>query len=136
MDRKEFLATFGLGAVGLLCLGGCKSDENSIIDAPTNVDFTLDLTSPANAALNTNGGYVYNAGVVVARTTAGAFVAVSQRCTHQGTTVVFEAGNNRFHCPNHGSNFATNGSVINGPAERTLTTYRTELNGTSLRVFS
>jgi cytochrome b6-f complex iron-sulfur subunit len=138
MNRKEFLSTIGLGAAAVACsycLNGCSPLSNPIT-APTNVDFTLDLNVPANAALKTNGGYVYNGGVIVARTTSGAYVAVSQLCTHAGGTVQYVPSSNSFYCPNHGSNFATNGSVLNGPATSSLGTYHTALTGTSLRVYS
>jgi cytochrome b6-f complex iron-sulfur subunit len=138
MDRKEFLSTLGLGAAALACsycLNGCKPLDNPIT-APTNVDFTLDLTSPANAALNTNGGYLYQGGVIVARTASGTYVALSQTCTHAGSTVQYVEGSNRFYCPSHGSNFGTDGSVVNGPASSPLARYITTLTGTSLRVHS
>lgn len=138
MDRKEFLSVFGMGAVAVVCtycLGGCKQDNNPI-SAPANVDFTLDLTNPAYAALRTNGGYVYNGGVIVARTVAGTYVAVSQACTHQGTTVIYDPGGNQFYCQAHGSTFATTGAVTRGPAPSPLMAYKTTLTGNSLRVYS
>jgi cytochrome b6-f complex iron-sulfur subunit len=138
MNRKEFLSTLGLGTAAVACsycLNGC-SPLNNPITAPTNVDFTLDLTAPANAALKTNGGYLYSGGIIVARTVSGTYVAVSQICTHAGGTVQYVSGANSFYCPNHGSSFATNGSVINGPATSSLTAYHTSLTGTSLRVYS
>ncbi len=137
MDRKEFLSRFGVGAAVAVCgycIAGCKNPD--AITGPTNVNFTLDLSQSANSALNHNGGYVYNGGVIVARTVNGTYVAVSQACTHQGTTVYYDATNNRFSCPAHGSNFATDGSVINGPASSPLTRYNTQLNGTLLKVYS
>jgi cytochrome b6-f complex iron-sulfur subunit len=138
MNRKEFLSTLGLGAAAVACsycLNGC-SPLNNPITAPTNVDFTLDLTTPANAALKTNGGYLYSEGIIIARTVSGTYVAVSQLCTHAGGTVQYVSSANSFYCPNHGSSFATNGSVINGPATSSLTAYHTSLTGTSLRVYS
>ena len=138
MDRKEFLSVLGLSAAAIACtccFGGCEADS-SVAAPPTNVDFTLDLSDPANSPLNTNGGYVYRSGIIVARTGGGTFVALSSGCTHQGTTVFYDSTNNRFHCPNHGSNFATDGGVLNGPATSPLARYNTSLNGTSLRVFS
>ncbi len=138
MDIKEFLATLGLGAAAVVCtycLNGCTPTDNPIT-APTNVDFTLDLTAPANASLKTNGGYIYNGGVIVARTKDGSYVAVSQTCTHAGGTVEYLPSSNRFYCPNHGSNFSTDGSVVNGPAASPLRKYNTTLTGTSLRVTS
>ena len=138
MDRKEFLTTLGLGAAAVACsycLNGCSPLSNPV-SAPTNVDFTLDLTASANAALKTNGGYLYNGGLIVARTVSGTYVALSQLCTHAGGTVQYVPNQNLFYCPNHGSTFSTNGSVINGPATSGLTAYHTSLSGTSLRVYS
>lgn len=138
MDRKEFLSIVGVGAAALLyqsCLTGCNP-QNSLVNAPTNVDFSLDLSSPSNAALAKDGGYVYNGGVIVARVSAGNFVAVSQACTHQGSTVIYQSSAKDFYCRSHGSRFSTNGSVINGPASTPLKQYNVSLNGTSLRVYS
>jgi cytochrome b6-f complex iron-sulfur subunit len=138
MDRKEFLASLGIGAAFFAfstCVNGCNV-ANPVDSAPTNVDFTLDLTASANAALKTNGGYIYKDGIIVAKTISGDYVAVYSACTHEGTTVSYDSSGNRFHCPSHGSNFFTNGSVINGPATQALHQYNTALTGNSLRVYS
>lgn len=135
MDRKEFLALTGmsLGAFVLATCGiGCKKEE----EESATKDFTLDLNAASNAALKNNGGSVVNDGVIVARTNAGAFIAVASACTHQGTTVNYEAANNRFRCPNHGAVFNESGGVVSGPASRALTQYKTELNGSNLRIFT
>jgi Rieske Fe-S protein len=55
----------------------------------------------------------------VKRTGASSFDAFSMICTHQGCTVEVVNGQ-RFDCPCHGSRFANDGSVINGPASRPL----------------
>jgi len=139
MDRKEFLSVLGLGAAAVaceICLGGCNNPNAGMnITAPTNVDFTLDLTNPAWAGLAAAGGYVYNGGVIVAHASGG-YVAVSQACTHQGSTILFDASNNTFFCPAHGSRFSLTGGVLNGPAGSPLGTYKTSLTGNSLRVYS
>ncbi|HVN48684.1 MAG TPA: Rieske (2Fe-2S) protein [Bacteroidota bacterium] len=138
MDRKEFLALLGTGTAVVLCsafLKACKPLDQ-ITSPSTNVDFTLDLTAPANNALKNIGGYIYNDNIIIAHVNDGSYVAVSSICTHQGGTVAYQTNGNEFHCPNHGSNFATNGSVINGPANSPLVTYKTSLNGTQLRITS
>jgi cytochrome b6-f complex iron-sulfur subunit len=118
------------------CFSACKKDDGDGKKNTSPVDFTLDLNASSNAALKNNGGYVVTNSVIVARTSSGNYIAVQAACTHQGTTLQYDNSNNRFHCPNHGSNFSTSGAVINGPASSSLTQYNTELNGTSLRVFS
>lgn len=48
-------------------------------------------------------------------------VAFSQKCTHLGCVVFFEADEDRWHCPCHEGNFdAVTGDVISGPPTRPL----------------
>lgn len=48
-------------------------------------------------------------------------VAFSQKCTHLGCVVYFEADEDRWHCPCHEGNFdARTGAVISGPPPRPL----------------
>ncbi len=136
MDRKEFLSTIGLSSGALIlaaCLGSCKKDTGGGGSAPV-VDFTLDLSQPANAPLNNIGGYIYSNGVIVAKTTAGNIIAVSASCPHQGTNVQYQSGSNRFYCPNHGATFNIAGGVTGGPANSALKQYTVTASGNSLRV--
>ena len=146
MRRYEFLSVLGVSAGTVMLapfLASCSKSSMNTTTPPVvtpPIDFTLDLTQPANSALTSNGGYLINNGVIIARTSTGDFVAVQSACTHQGYTLEFDNVNTRFHCPNpavgHGSNFASTGSVINGPAISALKKYSTTLTGNSLRVFS
>jgi cytochrome b6-f complex iron-sulfur subunit len=139
MDRKEFLITLGKGAavagIASLCVG-CAANNTDVPTAPTGVDMTLDLTQSGNQALNTVGGSIVKDGIIIGRSDNTSFVAVSSACTHQGTTIQFQLNNNRFYCNNHGSTYALDGTVTNGPATRSLTKYNTTFSGNSLRVFS
>jgi Rieske Fe-S protein len=48
-------------------------------------------------------------------------VAFSQKCTHLGCVVYFQADEDRWHCPCHEGNFATlTGAVDSGPPPRPL----------------
>lgn len=143
MDRKEFLTAIGMGAASvavLNCIGGCSKESNgdspSPTPAPTGVDFTLDLNATANNALKTNGGYIYSNGIIVARTTAGAYIAVSQVCTHQNYNVVYEPTSNQFYCNNHGATFSATGVSSGIETSTPLKSYNTALTGTSLRIYS
>lgn len=146
MKRNEFFSVLGISA-GMIYLApvltSCsKSSVDATIPPPGGgnggaVDFTLDLTSPTYTALNTNGGSVVKDNIIIAKTSAGVYIAVTSICTHQQyNPISFESANSRFHCPNHGSNFNFDGSVINGPATSALKKYNTQLTGTNLRVYA
>ncbi len=158
MTRAEFLRSLGLSSASLMavyCMGGLTacSSEDPKPDANTNtggggtngggqtgkVDVTLNLNEIKYSSLQQNGQatILSNEGIIVARTNKGDFVALSKSCTHQGIQVAFQAGSDRFNCPEHGSNFSTTGSVINGPATRALKQYKTtfDSNANTLRVY-
>jgi cytochrome b6-f complex iron-sulfur subunit len=133
MDRKSFLSQVGIGAAALLvpaCIGGLAGCAKT--DTNPKVDFTVDT---ATGALSSNGGFLVSNNVIVARTNTGTFIAVAAACTHQGTTINYNASGNKFICPNHGAQFDSNGAVTQGPAATNLTKYNTSLTGTSLRVY-
>jgi cytochrome b6-f complex iron-sulfur subunit len=139
MDRKDFLATIGMSAatLALLSCAGCKKDSSgSSVSGPTGVDFTLDLSLSANAALLSNGGYLAANNVLVARSTTGAYIAVQQSCTHENYPLIYQGSTGHFYCNNHGSAFSEGGAVLNSPANRNLTVYKTTLTGNSLRIYS
>ncbi len=140
MDRKEFLKQLGLTSAVIFtgaCLGSCsKENDTSNPSPPSTIDFTLNLTDAANAALKNAGGFMYKNGIIIAKTLSGSFIAVSQTCTHQGGTVEFQANNNRLYCPVHGAMFQVDGSVLAGPANKPLSVYKTSLSGNNLRIFS
>lgn len=135
MDRKEFIASLGFSAASLMlasCLGGCSKTGGT--PAPSNVDFTIDITQPAYSALANPGGYVYANGIIIAKTTSGTIIAVSQSCTHEGATVQYQNSSNRFYCPRHGATFSNSGSVISGPTSTALKQYTVTQNGNSVRI--
>jgi cytochrome b6-f complex iron-sulfur subunit len=136
MTRKNFLIKMGIGAGAaalLTCVGACNKTNGNMPAAP-NVDFTLDLTAPANKALLTKGGFIYQDGVIIAYTASGKYIALSQVCTHQGYTVQYDLSSDTVYCPAHGSDFADNGSVNNGPADAGLKTYTLTRSGNMLHI--
>jgi cytochrome b6-f complex iron-sulfur subunit len=138
MERKEFLrTTFAMCGLALIPAGIIESCTKQNFGGPTNVNFTLDLTNPANASLNSVGGSVIANGVIVVRLNTTTFEALSATCTHQGCTVGYNASRQTMVCPCHGGTYnATTGAVISGPPPSALTKYVTTLNGNILTVKS
>ncbi|MEW2921393.1 Rieske 2Fe-2S domain-containing protein [Muricauda sp. ANG21] len=145
MERKEFLRSLGAGAAFALtfpCLHGCSKDEidGNIVEEPTGVDFTVDLTSQEAQALVPNGGFILKNLVVIAKNLDGEYVAASQVCSHESYDQVRFVNQNGgiFYCDVHGSRFDQDGTPLNqvdsNPA-RQLKVYNTELSGSILRVF-
>lgn len=151
LSRGQFLKQLGMSSAALMsfyCLGtgltSCSKDEadptpttgtggttgstNSGVTGATSgaIDFTIDLTHTDFKKLKTEGEFVYVADIIIANA-KGSFVALSKACTHQGTTINYRSGTNDFLCPNHGSQFKTDGSVQKDPATKALTVYKTEL---------
>jgi glycine/D-amino acid oxidase-like deaminating enzyme/nitrite reductase/ring-hydroxylating ferredoxin subunit len=56
----------------------------------------------------------------VRRDEQGNLHALAGRCTHQGCAVAFNDDEQSWDCPCHGSRFALDGSVLNGPATEPL----------------
>ncbi len=119
--RREFLEqTLRMAAAGLLagCAGGVTSASVQ--------QFTLAIGDyPALQAVggiavlptSVTGGKL----IAVARTGAGAFVALSLVCPHRGFTV--EAVGGAFYCPGHGAQFAVNGNWTGGQPTSNLSSY-------------
>jgi nitrite reductase/ring-hydroxylating ferredoxin subunit len=138
MNRTEFLKKMGLGGAALVAVYCSGCSVNNVTPTPSgSVDFTLDLTASANAALNTVGGYVISNRVVVAKIPTGEFVAVTQVCSHEGrANVTYLKSSNVFYCNVHGATYDTTGKGLNSDGRNGLTTYKTSLSGSSLRVYS
>ena len=141
MERREFYSLVGISATAVIlsCLGCSKSSGSSSggsTTGPSGIDFMLDLNAAANSVLLKNGGYMVSNGLIVARTTSGAYIAVQQSCTHENYPLTYQATSQRFYCNNHGATFSEKGAVTGGPTSRSLTVYNTQLTGTTLRIYS
>lgn len=144
MKRGEFLRSLGLSTSTLMafyCLGttmtACGSSDDDPNPNPdpgtgtgisgtttgSNINFTVDLTNSNTSKLKTNGSSIIAGEVLVAKTTAGSYVALSRICTHEGNPVAYRTTSNDIFCQSHGSTFTTAGAVTNGPATAALKTY-------------
>lgn len=59
-------------------------------------------------------------GSVILANTHDGIKAISTTCTHLGCQVRWESAKNLFVCPCHNAYFATDGTVVSGPAPRPL----------------
>ena len=129
------MALCALGIIPIGVFESCKKTSNTT--APTNVNFTVDLSNAANAALNTVGGYLIVNGIIVIRNSATEFSAFSAACTHEGATVHYNAGSARIVCSKHNGIYnATSGGVVSGPPPAALAKYTVTQSGTVLTVKS
>jgi Rieske Fe-S protein len=66
------------------------------------------------------GGAPRPVGVLVVAQGGGAYSAVDAICTHLGCTVGYDGSRGLIVCPCHDSRYATDGTVVQGPATRNL----------------
>ena len=139
MNRRDLIQRVVVGGAVLVLapsvLKSCTKDSTTNPGGntkPTKID--LDLSLPANAALNSAGGSLIVQTILVINTDGVNYTALTSICTHKGCTVAFNSGAANIQCPCHGSVYAISGSVINGPAPRALRTYPVSLTGTILTI--
>jgi Rieske Fe-S protein len=139
MDRRKFLkATCAIGGVAVIgtsvFLESCKKDKKTAPapQGPT-VNFTLDLTKPENAALNTPGGSIASNGVLVIAFSSS-YVGLAQSCTHQACNFGYAKNTNSLLCPCHGGTYDIDGKVTGGPPPAPLKKYSVTKNGTMLTI--
>ncbi len=72
--------------------------------------------APGQAAVCTVGGHL----TALRRDHDGQLTALSARCTHLGCAVAFNDAEQTWDCPCHGSRYAVDGTVIQGPATEPL----------------
>jgi Rieske Fe-S protein len=118
-SRRALLRAAGAGAAvaGVAVAAAACSNSSGSGGTPANAAGVTVKTS----AIPLNGGEIIaSAQIVITQPAAGTFKAFTAICTHQGCTVAAVA-NNVIQCPCHGSLFsASDGSVIQGPAQSPL----------------
>jgi Rieske Fe-S protein len=77
---------------------------------------SIDALEPGDGALLRHDGQT----VAASRDPDGTLHAVSPVCTHLGCRVLWNVAERSWDCPCHGSRFAPDGSVLEGPATRPL----------------
>src|SRR6266446_1039564 len=147
-SRRQFIRTFVLGGassvVGVPWIGTLLATllGEGRAEAATDGELNLKLTN-FPPLLNTGGSVrvsvdplsgSFPAGdfypIIISRAAGNVFYAVSSSCTHRGC-VVLPFDGNIIACPCHGSEFAIDGSLLNGPATSDLLSYAIKFDGTN-----
>lgn len=131
-SRRQFLATMCGAAVLAVAGPALLADEAQAASGiKRRKDGSVVITVARVPSLQKVGsrvllGTVKGAPVAVIRTGADSFEALNLRCTHQGVTV--NPDSIGWLCPAHGSQFALDGALVQGPAQSSLATVRTSWN--------
>ena len=93
-----------------------------------------DLASiPAGDALLLRPGDPYPE-LLVTRRQDGSYLVATADCRHQGCTVDWNAQASEWQCPCHGSRYASDGRVVEGPADEPLIVSEMRLEGDALTI--
>jgi Rieske Fe-S protein len=135
MQRRAFLKTTSC-SFACLCLAGSealKAAETPYADSDSksdNSELQIDLNK--HPQLKEIGGSetftVNKKKVIVIHPDEKGYKAFENKCTHKSGQVSYRPKDGFMQCALHGSRFNTEGQVIKGPAEKSLTELRTSLN--------
>ena len=102
-----------------------RADEPA---APQGAELTLKLSDHPELSKIGGAEIIKNGdeSIIVARTGADEFVALSAICTHRGCLVKYDG--KQFICPCHDSRFGLDGRVLKGPARTPLQAFGAEEN--------
>ncbi len=143
MERRAALKVL-CASTGAMCGGfaGCSSpppewmpEKVSYVALPALSQGQVTLNLGDFPQLKKDGGGVLGqaAGMetplAVVRMDASTFVALPAVCTHMACPLKLNSLNASLDCTCHGSTFELDGTVINGPATKALTSFKTEFDG-------
>ena len=119
LSRRAFLTKSTLAVAGAAALAtGCGDGQigGSGATQPLPMGLTLEVsTVPALATVGVLAFHPTDIRVAIKRTGPTTFLALSTTCTHEGTRIDIVNNAMSFECPNHGSQFDSDGNVIRGP---------------------
>ena len=152
MQRRRFLQVTAASIAGV-GLGACGDDDAA--SAVPAGGLALGTVDEVQAAIEAEGGswYVAEAKAYVVPVPEehrpalvealadslrpgieAGFVALGQKCPHQGCRVPYCAESGWFECPCHGSRFSPFGELRRGPANRGMTYLPLGVDGDGLRL--
>jgi len=137
MDRRKFVkqsCTACLAVSAGMMIGSLSSCATlpTYKAAMTNhkVAVPVDLFANSNFLLIQPKGMYYNIGL--RKEADGTYTALLLRCTHADNQLVASANGAGYTCNLHGSKFNQEGQVTNGPADRSLKRYPTQVESNQI----
>ncbi len=128
ITRREFIKKSALGVViggtvlSSLDIAALARDTKQGKIIKKGNDIVVNLKDAKNSELTKVGGSILlDDENMLIRTSQTQFAAVNLICKHKGCTV--ELTGNKFVCPCHGSEYAIDGKVTEGPSKKNLDTY-------------
>jgi cytochrome b6-f complex iron-sulfur subunit len=122
MNRRAFLSWGSVGVAALASAAGVGLGSllrflkpNVFYEPPQ----TFKVGTPADFPYGAPT-YLVEEKIFVFRDREKGFSVASAVCTHLGCSVTHSQNDQRFHCPCHGTTFDAAGSVLHGPAPRSL----------------
>lgn len=143
MERKQFLKTCGIALVGLpfasMLLTSCESIyyatssiENNHIVVPLS-EFEIhkkDSVSHRNFVMVKISNQDFP--ICLYKTGENQYTAALMKCTHRGCEL--NVGGGIYSCPCHGSEFDVKGTVLEGPADQDLKTFKTKIENENIYI--
>lgn len=128
MNRREALELL----IALPILAGCGSGYRSFAVKEDGDLLIVDIVNFPQTGIATVRSKRFTYPIIVFRESSGAFSAFLAECTHKGCELQPEGS--VLVCPCHGSEFASNGRVLTGPATKNLLQFRTTAFKDSLHI--
>ncbi|BAY25605.1 Rieske [2Fe-2S] domain-containing protein [Calothrix sp. NIES-2100] len=142
MKRRDFINWVGLGLLASslpVAIAACS--DKTATPEPKSSPVAGWQKVGTSAELDKTGQLVANNSpvgpvLVVGKSKSANLIAVNPTCTHKGCTVTWKEEGKKFTCPCHKSEFAADGKVLKGPADKPLKTYAAKIEGDSVVVKS
>jgi len=141
MKRRNFFSWLGIGwlaSVVPMAIAACSGQKAA--SSPNPSARADGFVAVGTVAQLDRDGFIKTKitgkSVIVLRNAANrnTFRALNLACTHAGCIVDWQARPKTFECPCHDSRFAADGKVLQGPAQKSLQTYATKLEGNTILV--
>lgn len=127
LTRRDFFNEVAAGALGVAAVGATIVTlkylaPNVLFEPPTRFRVGTPDDFPVNSVT-----YFQDQKVYIVRTRDGGFFAMTAVCTHLGCITKWNPEADQVQCPCHGSKFARDGKVDQGPAPKPLPHYALRL---------